>query len=307
MRLTTSVLAALTFSLVATCEAAAPPSSQKTFDSPKEAVAALLQASEKNDVAALLAILGPDGKALVSSGDAVQDRSERAKFVAAAGEKTEVAPDPKDAHRATLVVGNKGWPFPVPVVQTNGRWRFESKEGAQELLARRIGENELDAIEICRGYVEAQKEYASEDRDGSGVHQYARRFVSTPGTHDGLCWKNPDGTPGGPIAELAARALAEGYTGTAEPYHGYRFKILTKQGPAARLGSLDYVVNGTLIGGFALIAWPAEYRVTGVMTFLVNHEGIVYEKDLGTDTPKNASQTTTYDPDNSWTPAEDAP
>ena len=192
-----------------------------------------------------------------------------------------VSVDPKNQARAILLVGNDDWPFPVPIVKKGGKWHFDSKEGHDEILFRRIGANELDAIQICRGFVEAQEEYASEIHDNSGVNQYAQKIFSTPGKKDGLYWKNADGTSGGPISEAVARAIEEGYTANkGSGYHGYYFKVLKGQGPAAPLGQLDYVIKGIMIGGFALVAVPAEYRVTGVKTFIVSYDGIVYEKDF---------------------------
>lgn len=272
----------------------------KAFDTPKQAADALVAGAEKQDVPALLAIFGPDGKALVDSGDEVQDRNDRAKFAELAKEKLEVVTDPKDKNRATLVVGKEDWPFPVPLVQKNGKWSFAAKAGLREVVDRRVGSNELDAIEICHGYVEAQKEYAEEDRDGNGIREYAQRVISTEGKRDGLAWKNPDGTPGGPIGEKVAAAIAQGYKDKTKPYHGYYFRVLKRQGPAAPGGAIDYVIDGKMIGGFALVAWPAAYRISGVKTFMVSYGGIVYEKDLGPDTSKVASRIESFNPDKTW-------
>ena len=194
---------------------------------------------------------------------------------------------PENGKRAFLLVGNEDWPFPVPLVKRGGKWFFDSKAGRQELLYRRIGANELDAIEICHGYVEAQDDYATQKRALYDVNQYAQRIVSTPGKQDGLAWQNPDGTWGGPVGENIARAIEQGYTSSSEPYHGYFFKILKGQGPAAPLGEMNFVVKGIMIGGFALVAAPAEYDVTGVRTFIVSHDGVVYEKDFGPTTSTN--------------------
>jgi hypothetical protein len=203
------------------------------------------------------------------------------------------------------VVGIDDWPLPIPIVQREGRWFFDTKAGRQEILYRRIGSNELDAIEICRGYVEAQHEYAMEKHDGSKINQYAQRIISTPGKQDGLVWRNPDGTLDGPIAEGIADALQEGYADKAKPYHGYFYKILKGQGPAAPLGRIDFVIEGAMIGGFALAAAPADYRVTGVKTFIVSYEGTVYQKDLGPDTLKIFKEMELYNPDKSWRPTND--
>jgi hypothetical protein len=208
--------------------------------------------------------------------------------------------DPKGAHRATIVVGNEGWPFPVPLVEKEGKWRFETKEGLHEVLARRIGADELDAIEICGGYVEAQHEYATEDRDGNGVLEYAQRVISSTGKRDGLAWRNPDGSLGGPMAADIASAIAEGYSDKTRPYHGYHFRVLKRQGPSAHLGAMSYVIHGKMIGGFALVAWPAAHGTSGVKTFIVSHDGIVYEKDLGRETTKLVRSMDRYNPDKSW-------
>jgi hypothetical protein len=203
------------------------------------------------------------------------------------------------------LVGNDDWPLPVPIVKQGGKWHFNAKEGRNEILVRRIGANELDAIQICRGFVEAQKEYASEVHDNSGVNQYAQKIISTPGKRDGLYWRNEDGTPGGPIGESVARAIEEGYSSKSSPYHGYYFKVLKGQGPAAPLGQLDYVIGGVMIGGFALVAVPAEYRVTGVKTFMVSYDGIVYEKDMGLDSLQVAKNMDRYNPDKTWHRTDD--
>jgi Protein of unknown function (DUF2950) len=287
----------------ATTMAAQPP--QKTFDTAQQAADAVTLAAQNDDVSALIKIFGPDGKDFVSTGDDVQDKNARASFSALAKEKMHVDIDPRNPKRATLSVGNEEWPVPVPIIKQGAKWHFDSQAGRTEILDRRIGTNELDAISICRGYAEAQKEYASEIHDDSGVNQYAQRIISTPGKHDGLSWRNPDGSEGGPIAEVVAKAIEEGYTSKSGPYHGYYFKTLTGQGPAAPLGQIDYVVGGVMIGGFALVAWPAEYQVTGVQTFIVSYDGIVYQKDLGSATGASASAMERYNPDKTWDPTND--
>jgi len=277
-----------------------------TFDSPQQAAEALIRAAESYDVPTLLAIFGPDGKDFVSSSDPVHDKSIAASFAAKAEEKHLVNMDPKNKARAVLSVGSNDWPFPVPIVRRGSKWFFDSKQGHDEILFRRIGTNELDAIQICRGFVVAQKEYASEVHDNSGVNQYAQKIISTPGKQDGLYWQNADGTPGGPISEAIARAIQEGYSpGKTSGYHGYYFKVLRGQGPAARLGQLDYVVEGVMIGGFALVAFPAEYRVTGVKSFMVSYDGILYEKDFGPDTTSIIQHMERYNPDKSWHRTDD--
>jgi len=284
---------------------ALPMAAQKAFDSPQQAADALVAAAAAGDNAALMTIFGPDAKDLVNSGDAVEDKNRLAKFAELAKQKLHVATDPKKPGTAIVEVGPEDWPLPVPLVRKDGKWRYDAKAGKHEILARRIGGNELEAINLLRGYVEAQEEYAAEARDGNSRPQYAEKWVSSPGRHDGLSWKNPDGTTGGPIGDTVAKALAAGYTSKAEPYNGYYFRTLTKQGPNARLGERDYVVNGRLLGGFAALSWPANYGVTGIMTFMVNNDGVVYEKDLGPDTAKLAPAIDSFDPDKTWEITDD--
>ena len=274
----------------------------KLFDTPQQAADSLINAAEKFDVAALKEIFGPEGDDVVFTGEFAQDRKRAADFAAEAREKKSISVDPKSVSRAFVLVGSEDWPFPVPLVKRGGKWFYDSKAGRQELLDRRIGANELDAIAICRGYVEAQNEYALEKSAPSGVSQYAQRIVSTPGSQDGLAWQNPDGTWGGPIGENIARAIEQGYKSGAEPYHGYFFKILKGQGPAAPLGQMDFLVEGVMIGGFALVAAPAEYGVTGVRTFIVSQDGVVYQKDLGPKSLDAFKKMERFNPDKSWTP-----
>ena len=287
----------------------APPTSsssvQKTFATQKEAADALVQAASSFDVSALKEILGPGSEDLVSSQDSVQDKNRAAEFVAKARERTSVRVDPKNPDRAILSAGNDNWPLPIPIVRTNGKWRFDTKAGREEILTRRIGANELDAIQICRGYVEAQQQYAQEKHDGAEVNQYAQRIISSPGKQDGLAWQNSDGSWGGPVGEGVAKALSQGYSNRSQPYHGYFFKVLKGQGPAAPLGKMDFVVEGAMIGGFALAAAPAEYRVTGVKTFIVSYEGNVYQKDLGPDTLRVFKDMQLYNPDKTWAHTDD--
>jgi hypothetical protein len=285
--------------------AAKAPAAPLTFDTPRKAADALIAAAADYDVAALKAILGPAGVDLVVTEDAVQDRNQGAAFAALAREKSEIVTDPRNANRATLVIGDQDWPAPIPIVRKDGRWSFDARAGRKEILNRRIGRNELDAIEVCHEYVDAQQEYAYRKRAGYDVNQYAQRIVSTPGTQDGLAWRNPDGTWGGPLGEGIANVIAEGYSDRAKPYHGYYFKILKGQGPAAPLGQMDFVVNGVMIGGFALVAAPADYRVTGVKTFLVSHDGVVYEQDLGPKTLDRFRAMERFNPDKGWTPVKD--
>ena len=281
------------------------PASVKTFDSSQQAADALVRAADQFDETALAQIFGLDGDDIVFTGDVVQDRQRAADFAAEAREKTKVSVEPKNGQRAFMLVGNEDWPFPVPIVKRGSRWFFDSNAGRQELLNRRIGANELDAIQICHGYVEAQNEYALRPREGYSVNQYAQRVISSPGKQDGLAWQNSDGTWGGPIGEKIAQAIAQGYNSKLEPYHGYFFKVLKGQGPAAPLGELDYVIEGVMIGGFALVAAPAEYRVTGVKTFIVSNDGVVYEKDFGPSTLDEFKKMERFNPDKTWTPVEE--
>ncbi len=285
--------------------AATPQAKQKGFDTPQRAVDSLIQTAELFDVALLEEILGPGSADLITSEDPVQDKNRAIAFAAKAREKNSIEIDSKNSNRAIVSVGNEDWPLPIPIVKRKGKWYFDSKVGRDEILLRRIGGNELDAIEICRGFVEAQDEYAEQKHDDSKVNQYAQRVISTPGKHDGLAWQNPDGTWGGPVGEGIAKALAQGYTDKTQPYHGYYFKILKGQGPAAPLGQLDFVVEGAMIGGFALAAVPAQYRVTGVKTFIVSHDGVVYEEDLGPDSLKVFKSMERFNPDKTWHPTDD--
>lgn len=285
--------------------AGAPSTGARMFDTPHQAADALVDAAEKFDVAALAQIFGPDGDDIVFSGEFPQDRKHAADFAAEGREKKTVSVDPKTGTRAFILVGMEDWPFPVPLVKRGQKWFFDSKAGSKELLYRRVGANELDAIAICHGYVEAQDEYALQQRPINNVNQYAQHIISPPGTHDGLAWQNADGTWGGPIGENIAKAIEQGYTSTAEPYHGYFFKILKGQGPAAPLGQIDFVVKGVMIAGFALVAAPAEYSVTGVRTFIVSHDGVVYEKDLGAKTMEEFKKMERFNPDKSWTPVRE--
>jgi hypothetical protein len=281
---------------------ATPASNQKQFATAKEAADALVQAATSFDQAALKEILGPESDDIVASEDPVQDKNRAVAFAEKAKEKSSL--EQKGDH-AIMEVGKDDFPLPIPIVKRKGKWVFDTKVGKEEILNRRIGSNELDAIAICRGFDDAQKEYAQEKHDDSKVNQYAQKIISTAGKHDGLAWKNPDGTWGGPVGEKVAEALAQGYTEKGKPYHGYYFKVLTKQGPTAPGGEIDFVVGGAMIGGFGLVAAPAEYRVTGVKTFMVGPDGVVYEKDLGPDTLKTFQAIDSYNPDKTWKVTED--
>ena len=287
--------------------AAAPASAaavtQKTFATPEQAVEALVSAARSDKPSELVMILGPEGKPLVYSGDRVADKEGRAKFVAAYDEANKVVQESDD--KAALEIGQAEWPFPIPIVKAGDGWRFDTKAGTREILARRIGRNELNTIEVCRAYVDAQREYASAGGSGSGLREYAQRFMSSAGKHDGLYWQIAEGEAESPMGPLVASARAEGYGGKSSrgkrsPYHGYYYRILTKQGKHAPGGAYDYIAKGHMIGGFALVAFPAKYGDSGVMTFLVNQDGVVYEKDVGPNTPAIARRMTAFDPDSSW-------
>jgi hypothetical protein len=286
---------------------ASSQSAQKEFDTPKQAADSLIQVAETFDVAAAKEILGPDSTDLVSSSDPVMDKNRATEFAAKAKEKMSVDVDPKNPNRATVSVGKDDFPLAIPIVKRKGKWVFDTKSGRDEVLRRRIGANELDAIEVCRGFVDAQEEYAQEKHDDSTVNQFAQKIISTPGKHDGLAWQNADGKWEGPVGETIAKAIAEGYSkkDKPQPFHGYYFKVLKGQGPAARMGQMDFVVGGAMIGGFALAAAPAQHRVTGVQTFIVGPDGVVYQKDLGPETLKVLESMDRYNPDKTWKPTDD--
>lgn len=280
----------------------APAAEQRTFVTPREAAKALLGAAERDDVAALMKIFGPEGDEILNSGDTVQDKADRARFVDRAKQSMREKISPASPNRATLLIGDDGFPFPMPLVRTAGRWYFDTSAGKTEILARRIGSNELDAIAACQAYVAAQYDYATEDRNRNGVPEYARKLISSPDKRDGLFWPGSEAPP----TEFTAKvkeAQSQGYKKEGEgltPYHGYYFKILMAQGSKARGGALDYVQDGMMIGGFGLVAWPAQYRVSGVKTFIVNQDGIIYEKNLGPSTSATAGAMTAFDPDKTW-------
>ena len=281
---------------------------EETFASPQEAVSALVTAATNHDTNALHSIFGPEAHDLISP-DVVQATEAFKMFVQHLTERAQLITN-SDSN-VTLEIGTNGWPFPIPLVQQDGQWFFDTGAGKQEIFARRIGRDELDVIDVCNAYVEAQREYASEDRMGDGVLAYAQHLRSTPGTHDGLFWPAKPGEELSPLGPLIAQARGEGYQRAAKmmneeaaPYHGYYFKILTRQGKHAPGGKYNYIINGNMIAGFALVAWPAQWDDTGVMTFIVNQQGKVYQKNLGPKTAKVAAAMTTYDPDDTWTPAQ---
>jgi hypothetical protein len=280
---------------------------EQSFAAPQDAVNALVTAAQNHDTNALHTIFGPEGHALISP-DVVQATEEYKMFVQHLAEKTQLVTN-SDSN-VTLEIGTDGWPFPIPLVKQNGQWFFDTAAGRQEILARRIGCDEMGALNVCNAYVAAQREYASQDRMGDGVPAYAQFLRSTPGTHDGLFWPAKPGEELSPLGPLIAQARVEGYQRTAKmlndeqaPYHGYYFKILTRQGKHALSGKYNYIINGHMIAGFALVAWPAEWGDTGVMTFIVNQTGIVSQKNLGLQTAKIAKAMTVYDPGLTWTPA----
>ena len=276
---------------------------QKSFKSPDEAVKALAGAVKGDDVKELMAIFGPSGKELVFSGDEVADKTGRGRFVRAYEEMNKLVSE--DDKKVILHVGNEDFPFPIPIVRKGENWFFDTKAGKEEIINRRIGRNELNAIQVCLAYVDAQREYVLKDRDGDKLLEYAQRFISTKGEKDGLYWEAKEGEEQSPLGPLVAKAANEGYAGKKSgdrrtPYHGYYYRILKAQGKNAPGGEYDYVVKGKMIGGFALLAYPAEYGNSGVMTFIVNQDGVVYEKDLGKDTQKIAVVIKKFDPDSTW-------
>ncbi len=309
-RLAIAIVATLLMGAAASQNALAASPHQRTFASPGEAVQALVEAVKAGDMEALSAILGPEGRDLISSGDAVADKQERERFVRSY-EQSNKLERPTET-KAVLIIGQDEWPLPIPVVKEGGTWRFDTAAGKDEILNRRIGRNELNTMQVCLAYVDAQREYARVAREGDGLLTYAMKFRSDEGKKNGLYWPTKEGEGLSPLGVLVANARAEGYSrktsgGQPTPYHGYVYRILTAQGPDAPGGAYDYVVNGKMIGGFALVAYPAQYGVSGVMTFLVNHQGVVYEKDLGTDTERLARAMQAYNPDNTWKKAGASP
>jgi hypothetical protein len=279
----------------------------KGFPSADAAAQALVNAAKSDDVAGLIAILGPSAKAIVSTGDPVEDRTVRRTFAARAAQKMRLAPNHGSATAKTLLAGKDEWPLPIPIVERNGQWYFDTAQGKEEILTRRIGSNELDAIEVCRGFVEAENEYAANNRTAANIPVYAQKVISTPGQKDGLYWEGQSEDEESPIGEIVAKALAEGYTNKHEPYHGYYFRVLIGPGANAAGGEMSYLDNGAMTKGFAIIAWPANYGSTGIMTFVVDKSGIVYQKDLGKKTGELAAAYTAYNPDKTWAPVADRP
>ncbi len=291
----------------ASCRAVTPEPQQRTFRTPEDAVGALTEAARAGNLDEILEIFGPDGRELVDSSDPATARANREVFVVAAAERADLVD--LSTGGKTLVVGHEEWPFPVPLTRDANGWRFDTAAGKEELIARRIGRNELAAIRVARTYVAAQRLYAKQAHDGKPAGLFARSFRSDPGRQNGLYWPASRGQKRSPLGDLAANAATDerdaGSDRSPSPFHGYYFRILTGQGPAAPGGAKDYLVDGEMSGGFALVAWPAHYDVTGVMTFVVNHDGHLSEKDLGPETDAAARAMTLYDPDASWTPVGD--
>jgi hypothetical protein len=295
---------------VLACAASAPlgagtaAATQRDFATPEEAAQALVQAAKAHDRTATLALLGKDAASWISSGDPAADRAAVARFVAAYDARHRVV---RDDGKATLTLGGDDFPFAFPIVRSGQRWHFDTVAGKTEMLARRIGENELSAIKVLQAIVDAQHDYASADRNGDGVLTYAQKFASSPGMHDGLYWPVEAGQAPSPLGELLARASREGFQASAgrpTPYHGYYYRLLERQGRHAPGGALDYVVGGRAIGGFAVLAYPARYGNSGIMSFIVNQDGKIHQRDLGPDTQAKALQMQEYDPDPGWTPVD---
>ena len=272
---------------------------QERYRSPEEAVAALVDAVRTNAPQQMMRVLGPGSDEILRSGDPVDDAAMRSRFLAAFSAKYQILPEGED--QALLIVGEERWPFPIRLVRLNNTWRFDAQRGSSEIIFRRIGRNEMSAIDACGVYVAAQKEYAEKGLAGKGV--YARRFISRPGDRDGLYWPAPSGEDDSPLGEFATSAVEQGYSIEGKrwaPYQGYYYKILTRQGPNAAGGEVDYIVGGEMVGGFALVAYPVRYRISGLMTFLVNQQGTIYEKDLGWRTTEIGMDMTSFDPDSTW-------
>jgi hypothetical protein len=274
---------------------------QQSFPSAEEGMQALMEAAKSDNTPSLLQVLGPEAQTFINTGDPVSDRANRARFVQAYEEAHTLVP--RGETQVILQLGNDAWPFPIPLVKANTRWRFDARQGKEEILNRNIGRNELDVIQVCLAYVDAQREYYMRNPQGVALLQYASKFVSTPDKRDGLYWATTADEPPSPLGPLVARARREGYkrnAGKPTPYHGYYYKILMGQGPSAPDGAYEYVVRGQIIGGFAMVAYPAQYGASGIMTFIVNHDGVVYEKDLGPNTTALAQAMTKFNPDETW-------
>lgn len=296
--------AAALFITLAGCQSTPP----KIYPSADDATSALVSALRAEDVKQLKVVFGDEGKAIISSGDTVADKASYAQFLSLYDQKQSLIEDPNGVK--TLVVGPDDWPFPIPLVKGHLGWSFDTAAGKDELLNRRIGKNELSTIQVCLAIVDAQREFARLDPDANGLPDYARKIISSPGQRDGLYWPTAQGEAQSPLGPLVATAADEGYAkklrakGQPPAYHGYRYRLLTQQGPDATGGAYDYQVKGKLLSGFALVAWPAEYGNSGVMTFIVSHAGVVYQKDLGNQTSRTASSMRSFNPDPTWTAAK---
>src|SRR5262245_51775237 len=289
----------LIFAMAQVALGAAP--AQKVFASPEEASRALIDAAKAKDSKPLLDILGPEAKSFLDTGDAVSDRESRERFVKFYEESNSLVKSGDS--KATLEVGKDKWPFPIPIVKESSGWRFDTKAGREEVINRRVGRNELDVIQVCLAFVDAENEYYRRNPLKEPLLQYAQKFLSTKGKKDGLFWETKSGEELSPFGSLVAQARAAGYTATAgkpTPYHGYYYKILTGQGANAQGGAYEYVVRGKMVGGFGMVAYPAQYGNSGVMTFVVSHDGVVYEKDLGPNTAQTAASMTKFNPDKTW-------
>jgi hypothetical protein len=286
----------LTSCVVLALAMVAPALAQERFDSADAAAQALIDAAAGHDNTRLAAIFGPQGNAILTSGNPSQDQAEQSQFSQLARAKHELKADPRNSGRMILTIGDEDWPFPVPLVRTDGKWSFDPSQAKVEMEARRIGAHELDAIEICAGYVEAQRKYAAEDRDKDGMLEYAAHIMSSPNKHDGLYWEGPDAL----VPRAFAEAVWDGQKRSTKPYHGYYFRILSAQGSNVPGGAHNYMVKSRLIGGFGLVAWPAQYGVTGIHTFMVNQDGVIYQKDVAPPAGGPTVPMTRFDPDSSW-------
>lgn len=305
-KLTSPLKAPVLAAILGAAFLASPAFGQQTFSTPDEAMRSLADAARSNQAQKIVNVLGKGGGEIASSGDPVADKVLREEFVQAYDKKHKI--DMSGDNKATAIIGSDDFPFPIPMVRKNGKWQFDTAEGRKEILYRRIGRNELYTIQTCLAYVDAQNEYADKDRTGTGAGIYAQRIRSEPGTKNGLYWPSAPGAEESPLGEFAAEADREGYklTRHRSPYHGYYYKVLTEQGASAPGGAINYVVKNKMIGGFALVAYPAQYANSGIKTFIVSHRGVVYEKDLGPNTAQIAERMTEFNPDKTWKKAEPA-
>lgn len=302
-RLFATVVVAMILTFAGTAADAAVK--QKGFATPEEAIKAVIAAARNNDDRELIAIFGPSAKDIIFSGDAVADKQRREGFLKAYDEKNSLV---SEKGGMVVVIGKDEWPFPIPIAKRGERWYFDTAAGKEEILNRRIGENELSTIQTCLAIVDAEREYATKDVAGDGIHEYAHKFISDAGKKNGLYWETKEGEEPSPLGPAVARAKKEGYTKKSgdepSPFHGYYFRILKAQGKNAAGGAFDYVVKGKMIGGFAVVAYPAKYGNSGVMAFIVNHDGVVFQKDLGRNTAKTATAMKKFDPDKTWKKVE---